>query len=273
MFRFNRTLFIVSNYLLSFISFILIFQLRYSWIDIIGVEKRILNHITILLFLFYSLVIIVFNISLKIYEINKISRLLESFFSNIFVSLLSMGFLGIYFYFTQIKFARFVFFLGFLIIPLVLSIYNKLLFILLSKNKKPVRLLYYGTLANFYLIKQLINEYSKWFKMDLQKVIMNKKSDLLQKKLKKCDVLVIDSDQRYNNKSIDIINSFELEGGKIYSLIDMFGYFDQSLPAELISNNYFDIFSYYKLESFYNKYIKRIGDIIASIILLIILSR
>lgn len=272
MFRFNRIFFIISNYLITFFCFLIIFNIRYSWVRVVGIVKRELVLSTIILFAFYSLTIIIFNISLKIYEINKISRITESILLNIFISIISMGIFGIYFYFTQTNFARFVFFLGFLIIPFILSFYNKFLFMIISKKKKPYKILYFGSNHNFQLFKELINQYSKWFSMKIEKVQMTEHHNILKKKINQCDLLVVDTDQNFKKEYIKILNSYEIEGGKIYSLIDMFSYFDQSLPAEIIKNNHYDLFSSYKIDSFYNQYLKRIGDVFISIFLLIILS-
>ncbi len=272
MLRFNKTFFIVSNYLISFLIFLIIFKLRYSDIKFIGVAKRILDFYTILLLLLYSLAIIVLSFSFKLYEINKLTRIKESILSNILISVISMGIFGIYFYFTQTNFARFVFFSGFIIIPVIMSICNKIIFFFINKNKKPVSILYFGSLKNFILFNELINEYKKWFSIKLNKIMMTEKSEKLKMAIKKNNLLVVDTDQSYKKNFWNILNSYEIEGGKIYSLIDMFSYFDQSIPAELINNNHYDLFSSYKIDSFYNRFIKRILDIILSVICLIILS-
>ena len=272
MFRFNRSIFIISNYILSFFSFIIIYQLRYSWIDFTNVEKRILDSQTIILLSLYSLTIIILNTSLKNYEINKISRITESFIQNIFISILSIGIFGIYFYFTQTNFARFVFFLGFFMIPFLLSFFNKIIFIIISKKKKPLNILYFGSNSNFLLFADLIKKYNKWFPMKITKILNNEKANKLKKNIYIHDLLVVDTDQKYKNSYVQILNNYEIQGGKIYSLIDLFAYFDQSLPAEIIANNHYEFFSSYKLDSFYNLYIKRILDILLSLLLIILLS-
>lgn len=272
MFRFNRINFIISNFIISFLCFLIIFKLRYSNILLIGVGERPLDSFTLIHFLFYSLTIIILNISLKIYEINKISKITESIISIIFVSILSSGLFSLYFYFFKIDFARFVFFSGFFLIPFFLSICNKILFVILSERKKPIKLLYFGSKSNWILFEELINKYSKWFPMDLDAVLMNENTIKLKTHIKKCDILVVDTDQSYKNSYKNILNKYEIEEGKIYSLIDIFSYFDQGLPAEIISNKNYEYFSAYKLETFYALYIKRIGDILISLILLIILS-
>ena len=272
MFRFNRSVFIISNYCLSFFCFIIIYMFRYSWISFTKVEKRILDLTTVVFLLLYSLTIIILNISLKTYEINKISRITESIILNIFISILSIGIFGIYFYFTQTNFARFVFFLGFFIIPFILSIFNKILFIIISKKKKPIKILYFGSNSNHMLFTDLINKYSKWFPMKVTKVLNNEGIDKIKKNINIHDILAVDTDQKYKNNYVRILNNYEIQGGKIYSLIDFFDYFDQSMPAEIIANNHYEFFSSYKLDSFYNIYIKRIFDILFSLLFIIFLS-
>jgi exopolysaccharide biosynthesis polyprenyl glycosylphosphotransferase len=270
-FRFNRFFFIISNYLTSILCFIVIFNLRYSWLDFNGVEKRILNFYTIILFAVYSLALLILNISFKIYEINKISRFTESIFVTFFISIISMGVFGIFFYFTKTDFARFVFFTVFLIIPFINSMFNKIFFIFFSKKRLPVKIYYFGSEINSRIFDELIKKYQRWFYMSLHKIIMNAKPDILKKELKKCKLLVVDTDQKYKDQIIKILNDYEIEDGKIYSLIDMFAYFDQSLPSEIISNRHFELFTSFKLDSIYNKYIKRVCDILISLILIILL--
>jgi len=272
MFRFNRIFFIFTNFFISLSLFFIIYCLRYSNVPIIGVGTRKLTFHTLILFILYSIIIIIFNISLKIYEVNKISTIKESIFSNIIISMFSIGVFGGYFYFTQTNFARFVFFLGFLMIPLIQSFFNKLLFLILIKHRHPVKLLYFGSKENYLLLNELISVYGKWFPINADYIIADKDYKILKDKIKYCNILVIDTDITIEDKYKYIINDFEISGGKIYSLIDMFSYFDQSIPAEIIHNNHYDLFSYYKLDSIYNKIFKRVFDIMVSAILLILLS-
>jgi lipopolysaccharide/colanic/teichoic acid biosynthesis glycosyltransferase len=208
---------------------------------------------------------------LKIYEINKLSQIKESLLSNFLVSIISICLLGIFFYFTQIKFARFVFFTGFLIIPIILSIFNKLLFSSLN-NKKPLDILYFGSKSNLLLLNKLVKEYNKWFSINIVSILNTAKLAKLKSKINKFNYLIIDNDYSYNNDFKLIIDDYEINGGKIYTLIDVFSYFDQSLPSEIIKNNHYELFSYYKLNSIYSKFIKRAEDIILALLLIIILS-
>ena len=271
MFRHNKSFFVVSNLIITFFSFFLIYKIRYSWFDFAGVEKRLIDVSVLLLIVLYSLVNSIFNIAFKIYEINKISSITESFFSSLFSSIFSIGLIGIFFYLTQTNFARFVFFLGFLINPFIISIYNKSAFLLINKLSDPVKILYFGNKANFILFEELITEYKKWFNMNLDKSLITDNNLILKKKLNSCDLLVIDTDQFFNKSQMQILNNFEINRGKIYSLVDIFGYFDQSLPAEIIQSNHFELFSSYKLESIYNILVKRIFDLFLSIIFISIL--
>jgi len=272
MFRFNRLFFIITNFFVAFFCFVFIFLFRYKYFDFTGVEKRALNIETILLLLLYSLIIVIFNIAFKIYEINKISQIKESILINIIISFVSIGAIGGYFYFTQTNFARYVFFLGFLTIPVILSLYNKLLFFFTIRNKKPIKLLFYGGYENFNIFESLISEYKKWVPVEINKVLISNPLEELNSNLYNYDLLVIDSDQRYTNEQFEILNNFEVTGGRIYSIVDMFNYFDQSIPSEIIKNQHFELFSTYKLDSIYNQFFKRLGDILISIFLLILTS-
>ncbi|OHD13757.1 MAG: hypothetical protein A2086_13500 [Spirochaetes bacterium GWD1_27_9] len=273
MFRFNRVFFIVSNFIIAFFSFVLIFLIRYKFFNFSGVEKRSLDLGTIILFLFYSFVIVILNMSFKIYEVNKIAKIKDALLANLIISVASIGVIGGFFYFTQTNFARYVFFLGFLIIPVIMSIYNKILYFIIIKSKKPIRMLYFGNYSNFSLFERLMSEYKKWFPMEIYKVLIDEKDiNILEERLKLCDLVVVDSEERYLKEQFIVLNNFEVSGGRIYSLIDIFNYFDQSIPAEIVSYQHFDLFSAYKLDSIYNNLIKRIGDIIISLSLLILTS-
>jgi len=269
-FRFNRLFFIITNFLISFLLFIAIFLFRYKYFSFSGVEKRELNVETLLLLLFYSIIIIIFNIAFKIYELNKISQIKESILTNVIISLVSIGTLGGYFYFTQTNFARFVFFLGFLTIPLILSFYNKILFFLIIKNKRSIKLLYYGSKNNFSIFESLVTEYKNWTPLEVHKVLNNEPLQNLKNNLGNYDLLIVDSDQNYSKEEFEFLNNFEIVGGRIYTVVDMFNYFDQSIPSELIKNQHFELFSTYKLDSLYSRFFKRIGDIVISITLMIL---
>jgi len=209
-------------------------------------------------------------VSFRLYEVNKINKITETIPLILLISFLAMSIFGVFFYIAKLEFARFVFFTGFILVPLIILLYNKIFFLFFIKNKKIVRLLYFGNEKNFILFNDLIDEYSKWFSMKVDKVMLSDYIEILKNKIKRNDILIVDSDQYFNKKQIDYLNDYEINGGKIYTLLDIFEYFDQSLPAEIIQNSHYERFSSYKLESFYNKYLKRFLDIIFSIFFLII---
>jgi len=209
------------------------------------------------------------NISFKSYEINKIYEIKESIIGNVLISLISIGVIGGFYFFTKIDFPRFVFFSGFLLIPFILSLWNKFLFYLISYTKKPYKVFYIGNRENFNLLKELFDNFKKWLFIELFDITDNV---LTTVEKKECDLIIIDTDFNISDRTFEVVNDFEVKGGRIYTLVDMFSYFDQSLPAEIIKNKHFEIFSAYKLDSFYNKYIKRIGDILISLILIILTS-
>lgn len=266
MFKFNRIFFIFSNFFISYFIFLLIYFVRYITNIFPDIDKRELNVIVILIFAIYSLIIILLNISFKSYEINKIYEIKESIIGNILISLISIGLIGGFYFFSKINFPRFVFFSGFLIIPFILSLWNKFLFYIISYTKKPYRVHYIGSEDNLSLLQELFFSFKKWLYIELYDTTKNVEEVLKRN----CDLVIIDTDFNIDDKTFEILNDFEIKGGRIYTLVDIFAYFDQSLPAEIIKNKHFEIFSTYKLDSFYNKYIKRIGDILISLVLIII---
>ncbi len=269
MFKFNRIFFIITNFLISYFIFLLIYLLRYVTNIFSNIDKRELDLSVLIIFSIYSMIIILFNISLKIYEINKIYEIKESLILNIFISLISISVIGGFYFFTKLDFPRFVFFSGFLIIPFILSLWNKFLFYLISYTKRPYRIFYIGSDDNLNLLLELINNFKKWLSVEIIKLDLENIEEI---KKNQADFIIIDTDFQISDKSFEILNEFEVNGGRIYTLVDIFAYFDQSLPAEIIKNKHFELFSAYKLDSFYNKYIKRIGDIISSLILIILTS-
>ncbi|MCG8569879.1 MAG: exopolysaccharide biosynthesis polyprenyl glycosylphosphotransferase [Spirochaetes bacterium] len=273
MFNFNRFFFAIIDLLIAFCLFLLIFALRYIWFSFPEFSQKTLDLSTILLFSFYSIVIVIFFFSFKVYELNKLYKLTEVLLYLPLISLLSMGIFGIYFFLTQTNFTRFVFFSGFLFVPLIIAILNKILFHLLIQNRQEVHILYLGNADHFQLLQQLFKQYKKIFKLHLGKIDLTTNTATIAQRLKEIHYLVIDSDFVYNRELFDTLTQFEIHGGRIFTLIDIFAYFDQSLPAEIITNtNHFELFSTYKLDSLYNRFFKRIGDILIAFFLLIMVS-
>jgi exopolysaccharide biosynthesis polyprenyl glycosylphosphotransferase len=85
-------------------------------------------------------------------------------------------------------------------------------------------------------------------------------------------LIVIDSCINLNKDELALIYEYELNGYKLCNAGDLYEYFDQSLPSELISETQMELFSSYRLQTSYNKFFKRVADIFVSLFLLIILS-
>ena len=271
MVKYNKFIFILSNFIISFSIFLLIFVSRYDFFSFLFVRKRELNTFFILLFLIYSLFIVIFNIALKVYEINKIYRFIESlpthFLSSIFASVL----IGFYFYFTQTNFARFVFFAGFAIVPIANSIYNKIVFSnIFIKNRKYTLFLLSKDGEKKEILKKLIDKYKKIFPLYI--ITTDDSYKISKEDLKNIDILVIDTAAKYNDEELEFLNNYELSGGKIYSLLDIFIYFDQKIPPNLVPTHYLELFTSYKLDSIYTRYIKRIADIFIAFVLILLTS-
>jgi len=270
MFKFNRVFFIISNFILSFLIFVIIFFIRYKWFDFADVDKRDIDLEVLISLMIYSFIIVILNISFKIYELNKISQIKESILTNIFISLVSIGVIGGVYFFTKIDFARFVFFLGFLIIPFIISFYNKLSFSIILKRSQKGSILFFGEERNFRLLKELITQYNKWFFYEVEYLNMNVGKKELSDKLSNYKYVVVDTEQDISKDNFEVLNDYEIADGSIYSLIDIFGYLDQSLPAEIIKRRHFELFSSYRLDTFYAKVVKRVGDVFISLFLLVL---
>lgn len=272
MFKFKKIIFIVFNFFVSLLTFVLIYNIRYSWINFVGVEKRVVDFSTLFFFFSYSLVFIIFLFAFKIYEVNLINNITASLPSIIFSTFLSIAFFSIFFYITKLDFARFVFFSGFFTLSIAIPFINKLIFIFLKKSERSVKFLFFGSKKNYQIFIELVNKYKKWLSVNYEMFFQKDPILLLKDKMKNNPTIIIDTDCRFDKEELDLLHEYEVSGGKIYTLVDIFDYLDQSLPVEIIENNHYANFSYLKIDSFYNRYIKRILDIIISLFLLVLFS-
>ena len=273
MFQFRKSFYIIFDFILSLLIFTLIFYVRYQiGSDFFGISSRSYSLMFFLHIVMYSLIIVLFNIAMKCYELNKIYRIKESIIPNILVSVLTIGLLGGLFFLLQLEFARFVFFAGFIIVPFVLSVCNKLLF-LAFRRKKPYQTAFIGTQKGYELFAQLLSDYQSAFRVESFFVDTDNTDhliDSLSENVKNAEFIVADTDVSLSHEAAVILNDYEISGGRIYSLLDIFVYLDQSIPAEIIRSHHFEMFSSYKLDSFYLKVVKRFGDILISLFLLIL---
>lgn len=268
MFRFNKFFFIVIDFFVSILIFIIIFKIRYSWILFSGVERRFISLSTLLFFSFYSLVLILAFFSFKLYEINYINKITDSIPAVIVSILTSVSFFGLFFYLTKINFARFVFFLGFLTIPFVIVFLNKGLFYLI-RNKSVTKLLYFGSKKKFYLFEELILKYKSIFNIKYDFVFITESNEKIRKKVLEYNYIILDTTAKFKKWQIIFLHEYEVNGGKILRLLDLFENFEQRIPVEIIKSSYNDQFVFLK-ENFYVKYGKRIFDIFASLALLLV---
>ena len=273
MFKFRKSFYIFFDFILSFLIFTLIFYLRYIVLsEYFEISSRRFTPIIIAHLLIYSGVTVLFNIAMKCYELNKIYRIKESLLPNILVSVLSIGLLGGFFFLLKIEFARFVFFLGFIIIPFVLSVCNKILFVAF-RRRKPYKTAFVGTKAGYKIFTDLLNDYRAAFNVETAFIDTDNAlnlTEMIAENIKNSEFIVADTDIVLPNDASILLNDYEIGGGHIYSLLDIFMYLDQSIPAEIISNHHFEMFSSYKLDSIYLKFIKRFGDVLISLLLLIL---
>jgi len=120
------------------------------------------------------------------------------------------------------------------------------------------------------LLKELITQYNKWFFYEVEYLNMNVGKKELSDKLSNYKYVVVDTEQDISKDNFEVLNDYEIADGSIYSLIDIFGYLDQSLPAEIIKRRHFELFSSYRLDTFYAKVVKRVGDVFISLFLLVL---
>ena len=273
MFKFRKSFYIFFDFALSLAIFSLIFYLRYIVLsEFFEISSRRFSSVIFIHLLIYSFLIVIFNIAMKCYELNKIYRIKESLLPNMLVSVISIGLIGGFFFLFKIEFARFVFFLGFIIVPFVLSVCNKLLFIAF-RRRKPYIAAYVGTKNGYALFNQLMDDYKSAFNVERRFIDADNAGELmlhLGDNIKDAEFIVADTDVILPTEAAVLLNDYEIAGGRIYSLLDMFVYLDQSIPAEIIRNHHFEMFSSYKLDSFYLKAVKRFGDIMISLLLLIV---
>ena len=273
MFKFRKSFYIIFDFILSLLIFTSIFYVRYRLgNDFFGISSRQYSLQFFIHIVIYSLIIVLFNISMKCYELNKIYRIKESIIPNIIVSVLTIGLLGGFFFLLKMEFARFVFFSGFIVVPFVLSVCNKLLFIAF-RRKKPYQTAFVGSKNGYELFTQLLSDYRSAFQVETVFIDVEQTdnlADCLRKNVVNAEFLVADTDITLSHDAAGVLNDYEISGGRIYSLLDMFVYLDQSIPAEIIRNHHFEMFSSYKLDSFYLKAVKRFGDILISLLLLIL---
>lgn len=273
MFNFKKQYFLIADFLISFFTFLLIFQLRYSTSLFPNIPIQQLSSFHVINLLFYSLTIVIFNISMKLYEINKISKIKESLLNAYLASGATALIFGLFFYITKHNFARFVFFSGLSIIPLLSIISHKLLFRIIMPLTKQNVMFYIGEDANYILLTTLLEKYKDIINV---KPVRLKLNELNEGTLSRClsakSSVIIDTNIVLSLELSLLIHKQELNGCKFYSIIDIFEYLDQSLPAELISRTHIGIFSAYQLNSFYSQKIKRVEDILISFFLIILTS-
>ncbi len=268
MFKYNRFLFVLIDIAAIYIVFTSVYYLRYMSGLFSHIGYRPFNsHVAVLLAV-YTAAIIILAFSLKMYEFNRISKITESITGNFVITILSVLIFSLYFYISKVDFARFVFFSGFIISPFFISFINLLLFRVFLKNR--INVFYYaGTEENFILLKNLVTPNSSGYKLEIIKIEDGFDNDL-KGVIPDGKPLIIDPCCNFSKNQDDLLHSYELSGGRIYSLIDIFEYLDEQLPAEIIEKYHLHLFTSYKLDSIYNKFIKRIGDIIIAFILLIL---
>lgn len=267
MFNYNKKIYGIGGLVTSFLVFYIIYILRYNCNIIISADYRRISDIDFIMFLFYSVSISVFNVSMKIYEFSKIHSIKNSLFSHYLASMFTALIFSFLFYLLKIDYARFVFFSGLLISPLILSVQNKFLFKILFPRSKEYSIYFIGEDKTFTYVKKIVSEYNDIINFKLSDM---RKSSVIDS-IKNC-IILVDHYNVIEETASQTISKYELKGYAVYTVADLFDYLDESIPSDLILNNPLSEFSTYKLNSFYMRYLKRMGDFILSLILIIITS-
>lgn len=270
MFNFKRYFFYISDFIFAILTFTAVFKLRYSSLFFPAVGTRELSYLNILIFCGYALTILIFNTAMKLYELNRLSRGKDSFVNG-YISVIACAFTWTFiFYISKYDFARFVFFSSLIIIPIVQIISHKLIFKIMTRRNHQTKIYYLGTKKNLNLINELLNQYNDILPSKIIEISSVKEININPKK--ENHLIVIDPCISLKNEELSVIYEYELNGYKLCNAADLFEYFDQCLPSELICETQMELFSSYRIQTSYNRIFKRFGDIFISLFLLIILS-
>lgn len=145
-----------------------------------------------------------------------------------------------------------------------------MIFKIMTYKNHHTKIYYLGTKKNLDLINTLLNQYSDILPSKVIEIGSVKEININPKN--ENHLIIIDPCISTEKEELALIYEYELYGYKLCSAADLFEYLDQSLPSELICKNQIELFSSYRIQTSYNKFIKRIGDIFISLLLLILLS-
>lgn len=270
MFAFKRYYFYIFDFIYAVATFAAVFKLRYSPIVFPAVGVRRLTAVNILIFCGYAFTILLFNTAMKLYELNRLSRGKDSII-NAYISIIACAFTWTFiFYICKYDFARFVFFSSLLIIPIVQIISHKIIFKIMVYKNHHAKIYYLGTKKNLELINELLNQYSDILPSKIIEISSIKEININPGN--ENHLIVIDPCFSAEKEELTLIYEYELYGYKLCSAADLFEYLDQCLPSELICKKQIKLFSSYRIQTAYNRYFKRVGDIFISLFLLILLS-
>ena len=266
MLKIRKRYFIITNFLLNFFIFQIVYYIRYIFFL---KEATTVNIQVTIIFLLFSLLSILFSIALKVYEIPKVTTVVETISMLSIADLFAAMTMSLIYYITKIDFPRFVFISGFLLTVFSKALFNRVTYLLLVKKFiSPTEVFYIGSFNNLHLINELIENYRMYYRLRFNKKI--EIAEEIKQIQQKDSVLLVDTSLPISEDSVKAINDFEDSGGKVVTTVDFFEYLDESLPPEFIERNYLDLFSYSRINSLYEQSFKRSTDIIFSILFIII---
>ena len=150
----------------------------------------------------------------------------------------------------------------------ILSLFVQYFFSVITHNiyKKKHEWIFYGKLTKY---NQIIEEI-KETKSDINLSIIPDQGDLNQINLTTIKGIVISDFNEINKNNLDVIFNLKLKGLKVESLLNWFENEFHRIPTNIIDNKYQLIEKLKSIEDNYQIRTKRLGDLVASLFLLLI---
>ena len=150
----------------------------------------------------------------------------------------------------------------------ILSLFVQYFFSVITHNiyKKKHEWIFYGKLTKY---NQIIEEI-KETKSDINLSIIPDQGDLNQINLTTIKGIVISDFNEINKNNLDVIFNLKLKGLKVESLLNWFENEFHRIPTNIIDNKYQLIEKFKSIEDNYQIRTKRLGDLVASLFLLLI---
>ena len=147
---------------------------------------------------------------------------------------------------------------------LIQYLFIKIIFLYDSKNSNFV---YLGSKENFSSIKLYIKEN----KLKLNLIKINSLDKSLTKRIK-IQGLIIDDIKKFSSEQLKIVELINNNGIKVFTFLDLCENLMEKLPIRLLNHDNVIKRNYFKVKNYKDLKLKRIGDIVVSILLLTLTS-